>query len=483
MGHNTSRVTTVLNKLLQRQQRFASCSDQESGNKLWKGFWKAVKIIRQDDLTAEQLLLATNITVFPLISGGDQLNTEELSICRSGLMIELTEATARNMGSQATVTGIWEEIVWKIVNLTPWKPEHPDIIYRVLPKSYMKEWVIRVLCDQEMCPNSYLRLEMFHLIAMWDMEELQNAVIGEQVVSGLVNLSGYIRLGHLIPRNNQPCLTYPLYKVLKCLEKCNHLAPVVSASVLSVSNLEVGPETRCLAHLMELTEKVADEFGLVTELPDNYLLFVTNFNFLVMMLTSSPLMAAWESPGLAQIAASAIISTTSSLLPAIPSLLAVSTEGCNMVTEAVNRLFSALAGSGSLQSVCMVLRRDHSYGLSVITKLAKDYGWSTLNIPTPCQESDEGCPERLVDSITQSVMVDPVTLLSSNMEVDESTLIKLLLTSPTDPFTRCPLNHDTFKRRPDLRQEITKWKSGHVFAANGGNASVNDKDIHSDCEL
>jgi len=48
-------------------------------------------------------------------------------------------------------------------------------------------------------------------------------------------------------------------------------------------------------------------------------------------------------------------------------------------------------------------------------------------------------PEEFCDPLMQTLMRDPVTLPSSKITVDRSTIARHLLSDPTDPFTRAPL--------------------------------------------
>lgn len=56
-------------------------------------------------------------------------------------------------------------------------------------------------------------------------------------------------------------------------------------------------------------------------------------------------------------------------------------------------------------------------------------------------------------------MESPVLLHSSKMVVDDSTLVHLLLVSPSDPFTRCPLDIGSYSRLPNLQADIAAWRN------------------------
>ncbi|KAK3891837.1 hypothetical protein Pcinc_004307 [Petrolisthes cinctipes] len=70
------------------------------------------------------------------------------------------------------------------------------------------------------------------------------------------------------------------------------------------------------------------------------------------------------------------------------------------------------------------------------------------------------CPERFVDGVTQLMIESPVLLQTSQVTVDETTLVYLLLQkSPRCPFTRTTLDQHSFCRLPELQQEIHAWRT------------------------
>ncbi|KAK3890980.1 hypothetical protein Pcinc_005147 [Petrolisthes cinctipes] len=77
-----------------------------------------------------------------------------------------------------------------------------------------------------------------------------------------------------------------------------------------------------------------------------------------------------------------------------------------------------------------------------------------LSIPTASPNT------RFVDGVTQSMMESPVLLQTSQVTVDETTLVYLLLQkSPRCPFTRATFDQHSFCRLPELQQEIHNWKT------------------------
>ncbi|KAK3891833.1 hypothetical protein Pcinc_004303 [Petrolisthes cinctipes] len=67
---------------------------------------------------------------------------------------------------------------------------------------------------------------------------------------------------------------------------------------------------------------------------------------------------------------------------------------------------------------------------------------------------------RFVDGVTQLMMESPVLLQTSQMTVDETALVYLLLQkSPRCPFTRTTLDQHSFCRLPELQLEIHAWRT------------------------
>ncbi|KAJ2876293.1 RING finger protein 37 [Coemansia aciculifera] len=68
----------------------------------------------------------------------------------------------------------------------------------------------------------------------------------------------------------------------------------------------------------------------------------------------------------------------------------------------------------------------------------------------------DNCPQEFIDTITLSIMQDPV-ILPSNIRCDRSTIIRHLSTRKTDPFTGLPLELDQVKPDLLLQQRIREW--------------------------
>ena len=66
------------------------------------------------------------------------------------------------------------------------------------------------------------------------------------------------------------------------------------------------------------------------------------------------------------------------------------------------------------------------------------------------------CPDEFLDSIMDTVMLDPVILPSGN-RCDRTTLVRQLSLRSIDPFTRSPLSMDMVKPDTELKERIRNW--------------------------
>lgn len=73
------------------------------------------------------------------------------------------------------------------------------------------------------------------------------------------------------------------------------------------------------------------------------------------------------------------------------------------------------------------------------------------------QEALTDAPDEFLDPIMSTLMLDPVTLPSSNVVVDRTTIARHLLSDQSDPFNRSPLTMDQVITNVELKKEITEW--------------------------
>ncbi|XP_067621639.1 ubiquitin conjugation factor E4 A [Eurosta solidaginis] len=89
-----------------------------------------------------------------------------------------------------------------------------------------------------------------------------------------------------------------------------------------------------------------------------------------------------------------------------------------------------------------------------------DFAAKVLRMEVQYREEQEfmaDAPEEYLDPIMSTLMTDPVTLPSSKVTVDRSTIARHLLSDQTDPFNRAPLTMDKIQPNNELRQEIENW--------------------------
>jgi len=66
-------------------------------------------------------------------------------------------------------------------------------------------------------------------------------------------------------------------------------------------------------------------------------------------------------------------------------------------------------------------------------------------------------PEEFMDPLVATLMRDPVTLPTSGITIDRPVIERHLLSNPTDPFNRKPLNLDMLKPNLELKAKMDEW--------------------------
>ncbi|KAG0664100.1 Ubiquitin conjugation factor E4 [Maudiozyma exigua] len=72
----------------------------------------------------------------------------------------------------------------------------------------------------------------------------------------------------------------------------------------------------------------------------------------------------------------------------------------------------------------------------------------------------EDAPDEFLDPLMYTIMKDPVTLPTSKVNIDRSTIKAHLLSDSTDPFNRSPLILEEVIPNDELKQRIGEWKAG-----------------------
>nr|XP_045591250.1 E4 ubiquitin-protein ligase UFD2-like [Procambarus clarkii]XP_045591252.1 E4 ubiquitin-protein ligase UFD2-like [Procambarus clarkii] len=325
-----------------------------------------------------------------------------------------------------------------------------------------------MFCDHEACPNPHLRVELLHLIGMWPETYLQDAASGMQAAAGLVNTSHYITLDHLMSGYLHASLFDPLKNVLDSLNKWGHLDGVAAAAVDQVRKLKIGTEAYFFNNLVHLFKQMVEatlaEYRaginkMCSCIEGNLCTFNEILHIYKMLVDTTP--TAYGVPGLAQVAAEFLVTLTDSAVTVCSALQLKDSKRSKYSKELVADLgdiYQKISVEERFTSVFQILKRDHAQQFSHLSKQTTDFCFFHY-LSESRQESSEAVPEEFVDSVTQVVMEAPVLLLSSKMVIDESTLVRLLLESASDPFTRHPLVHGSFSRLPHLQADILAWKN------------------------
>lgn len=89
------------------------------------------------------------------------------------------------------------------------------------------------------------------------------------------------------------------------------------------------------------------------------------------------------------------------------------------------------------------------------------------------QEALTDAPDDFLDPIMSTLMLDPVTLPSSNVTVDRTTIARHLLSDQSDPFNRSPLTMDQVRPNTELRAKIEQWvrEKKAAYAENSASSS------------
>lgn len=71
--------------------------------------------------------------------------------------------------------------------------------------------------------------------------------------------------------------------------------------------------------------------------------------------------------------------------------------------------------------------------------------------------SSADVPDEFLDPIMSTLMTQPVTLPSSRVTVDRSTIARHLLSDQSDPFNRSPLTMEDVLPDLQLQERIQQW--------------------------
>ncbi|KAK3866825.1 hypothetical protein Pcinc_027659 [Petrolisthes cinctipes] len=299
---------------------------------------------------------------------------------------------------------------------------------------------------------------MLGIIQLWcDKGQFKNSNIGETIAFGLMQLFEYLDAEeHLLPHGTGLNLDSAWYKIMYFLYTDGCLLGVYHKAALQVKSLKVGNEARWLARVVEL---VATRTNLVTKRLlecrcwDPYeavQLIMKSLYLLKVLVFSSHSVETFSSFGLSRVALTALIQVTSSTLAVIPTIRAECarpnkdefrqqhmSEALDDAIRALTFIWDYLMIYPKSKTLLTILKRDYGEDLNRINRSGCEEGIQILLFMSQAKDDDlANCPDRLLDGVTMSVMESPVLLHKSQVTVDESTLVYLLLQkSPQCSFT------------------------------------------------
>ncbi|XP_069180518.1 uncharacterized protein [Procambarus clarkii] len=451
-----------------------------------QGFLTAASRIDPSRICVDQVL-----ETMMFVNDFTDTDITRLYLTKTRLGLFWAQTFASFMGRQMSVimTGKWEDVLWNIVKLVKhWRPDF--ILDNAQHSPILKSRILSLFVDPNLCPNPYLRLEMLRFIGMWPMAYLRDSTSGRKAAAGLVATSAYLDIDNLIASELEISVYHHLVKVWNSLNIYGHLNVVAEAAIDQVRSLIIGPEVSFLNNMLQLLMQTA------AEIPRRYATYsngiyhaAKSFQNIVylfqLFVTTKPIIEAYDCPGLTQTAAVSLFTITFHIITMSSTFAVIRRLDVGLLL----RLFPSLDDlykKVSSTHISRVLRIRYAELLSSLNEKVAVTGFHFNNFPTP-EESTEECPEQFVDKLTQVVMEAPVLLQSSKIVVDESTLVRLLLESPSDPFTRCPLDPGSFSRLPDLQADIAAWRNtsrGHndvnvssrTYDDNGDSSDVDSND-------
>lgn len=133
-------------------------------------------------------------------------------------------------------------------------------------------------------------------------------------------------------------------------------------------------------------------------------------------------------------------------------------------------------GEGGEKFIAAVGRDERSYARETFEKALLIVKKNLLAAPQDCtafqqliqlieesklsweEEEIKDIPEEFLDPLMFCLMEDPVTLLTSNVTLDRSTIVSHMLNDKTDPFNRQPLSLDQIVENTELKKRVEEFK-------------------------
>ncbi|KAK3854176.1 hypothetical protein Pcinc_039328 [Petrolisthes cinctipes] len=388
------------------------------------------------------------------------------------MRLRLADDALQCLARQDTkVLGYWESAVQLVLPLV--RNCDPDISHGVFfVNSVLKEWIVSVFYNKEMCPNPYIRLDMLMMIQTWcHNNTLDNKEVSEQVIAGLMELSVYMDGDNeSIPGGTGLTLELSWCKVIYTLLSKGHLTNVYQTATQQIQTLSVGPEARWLARMVEFVAARTTLVKSYIQSSDMTPINALQTLELCLVLLRHLLISCGDTftcRGLARVGGVCFIKVCVNVLGVMPYLWCHHVNSCLLILSSIAEMIETLTSSPKSQSLVQLLGRDHSQEMKQIRWSASNFGFQ-MPIITPDEDHvTTQCPQRFVDGVTQTMMESPVLLQTSQVTVDETTLVYLLVQkSPRCPFTCETLDQHSFCLLPQLQQEIQAWRTQSDVSTN-----------------
>ncbi|KAK3864856.1 hypothetical protein Pcinc_029481 [Petrolisthes cinctipes] len=390
-----------------------------------------------------------------------ELNLTALSTIRLYLVSDALECLARQ---GVRVLGPWKVAVKAVIGFLRYCESNILMKGGFVHSGSVKLWVLDVFCDANLCPDINIRLDMLLIIHVWrcDYGVFRGVDVGERITAGLVQLYEYMNVTHhFIPEDRKFDLCRPSFRVLYSLNKTGHLTETFKKATQQIESLSVGPEARFVARMVELVSggvvMTMERFQSKTLNAENTMeMLEMALVQLGELVFSKYNVETFCYRGLGKVACVAYIQVAKANFELLPALSSPEfASRCDFLRKTFDRISEVLFKSPKSKTLAQLLMADHKEELVKIT--GGDF------IPQDLAQSSqvaENCPERFLDGLTQTPMESPVLLRRSQVTVDETTLVYLLLQkAPQCPFTRTPLHYGSFCRIPKLHQEIHAWRT------------------------
>ncbi|KAK4290607.1 hypothetical protein Pmani_036504 [Petrolisthes manimaculis] len=193
-------------------------------------YWDIVRSILdlfRTSLSAQDVLKALELG-WEALRMKNELSTRTMSMKR---LILARSATLCMAQQGVRVTGLWEDALQVVINHV--RRGDPIFIKNVFTSYPLKQWILSVFSDADLCPNYNIRLDLLTIISTWEQLEAND---GKSVLLGLMQLSVYLDAEeHLVPNTGVPSLEvswfsvmYTVDQILKVVITCPRLQSLVS---------------------------------------------------------------------------------------------------------------------------------------------------------------------------------------------------------------------------------------------------------------